>query len=188
MKRLFIGIPIESKKVAIQAEIWKNDSELNENVLKWVNSENWHITLIFLGSTSESAISQLQELIEESFADVRAFTTNLKGLGVFPDLHNPKVLWLGIENIRCLIPATSRMGEWLQQSGFLLENKPLKPHLTLARIKNSAHRIAIHSLIERYSNFDFDQVVIDRVILYESVSTPGGPVYKPLFVKMLAGN
>ena len=185
MKRLFIGIPIRSDRVVQAIEIWKKDQDLNQNLLKWVNSENWHITLVFLGSTDESVLPEIQELIEESFASIAAFSTRLTVPGVFPNFNNPKVLWLGIESIQALISAQIRLVEKLQQNGFVLESKPLKPHLTLARIKNASHRTSLNSLIERYQDTDFGPVSIDRVILYESKSTPDGPVYLPLFVKEL---
>ena len=185
MKRLFIGIPIQSGKVLQVRETWIADEKSDPDVLKWVNPENWHVTLIFLGNTMETIIPQILELIERLFAGIQSFSTNLNGAGVFPNSNNPKVFWLGIENLQLLIPAQIRLADALKQEGFSLDNKPLKPHLTLARIKNSATRIMIDSLIDRYEDFNFGSVTIDRVILYESISTPDGPVYKPLFEKEL---
>jgi len=185
IKRLFIGIPIYSETVFQVGETWKTNEKLNPDGLKWVNPKNWHVTLIFLGNTPATTIPQLQNLIEQSFTNIQAFRTNLSGVGVFPNSNNPKVLWLGIENLRALLPAQISLVELLKQNGFPLDNKPLKPHLTLARIKNSASRMAIDFLIDRYLNFDFGSVVIDKVILYESISTPDGPIYKPLFLKSL---
>ena len=186
MKRLFIGVPIQSESAKILVEIWKNNPELNDHMLKWTKPENWHITLIFMGNTPESAIPQIQELIEESFAGIKAFRSTIKGIGVFPNSHNPKVLWLGIDNIQTLMPATLHLGALLQQNGLYLDNKPLKPHLTLARVKNSAYSEVIKSMSDKYQKFNFGTVEINRVILYESISTSDGPVYKPLFVCELA--
>lgn len=185
MKRLFIGIPIESEKTVQIAETWKKDPLLNRNVLKWVKPENWHITLIFLGDTSEASVPLLQKLIEESFRGIQAFSTELNGIGVFPNTHNPKVLWLGLENLRFLMTAHSRLVELLQQNGFFLDNKPLKPHLTLARVKNLQHRTSFESLLNQYRSFSFGPVGINHIVLYESTSTINGPVYTPLFVKQL---
>lgn len=185
MKRLFIGIPIRSDRVVQLTETWRKDPNLNQNVLKWVNPQNWHITLVFLGGTDESLLPELQELIEETFAFIMTFSTRLTAPGVFPNSGNPKVLWLGIETLQALIPAQIRLVEKLQQNGFILECKPLKPHLTLARIKNASHRNSLNSLIELHQDTDFGSVSIDRVILYESKSTASGPVYQPLFVKDL---
>jgi len=185
MKRLFIGIPIESTKSVQQVELWKEDACLNRNVLNWTIPGNWHITLFFLGSTEESAIPLLQQLIEESFRDVKAYQTELMGVGVFPNTHNPKVLWLGLEDIQPIISAYSQLGESLQQNGFSFDQKPLKPHLTIARVKKTNHPSAFQSLLDKYQKTVFDRIEIKSVALFESISTSDGPVYKPLCIKQL---
>ena len=187
MKRLFIGIPIESPKSVQQVEVWTKDRHLNRNVLNWTIPGNWHITLFFLGSTEESAIPLLQQLIDESFGKILAYQAELCGVGVFPNMHNPKVLWLGLENLQPLQSAYSRLGELLQQNGFLFDQKPLKPHLTLARVKRTDHPSAFQSLLSEYQKTVFDRVDINKVVLYESIATSAGPVYKPLFEKQLIG-
>ncbi len=67
MKRLFIGIPIRSDRVVQETEIWKKDQNLNQNLLKWVNSQNRHITLIFHGNADESVIHEIQKFVEIQF-------------------------------------------------------------------------------------------------------------------------
>lgn len=185
MKRLFIGIPIQSSKAFQTTENWRAGKLFSGHVLKWAKPENWHITLIFLGSTPESAIPVLQNLIENSFDRIASFATELSGVGVFPNSAHPKVLWLGITDVSVLIPAYSTLFELLQKNGFMLENKPLKPHLTLGRIKNTSGNSVFTSLIEKYQKSNFGTISIEKIVLYESVSTPDGPVYKPLFVKEL---
>lgn len=185
MKRIFIGIPVESEQAAGQVEKWKYEPELNGYILKWTKPANWHITLIFLGNTPETTIDLLQSLISKSFAKVPAFKTEIAGIGVFPNTRNPKVLWLGVENLQPLMSGYFSLAEMLQQHGFSLENKPFKPHLTLARMRNSAQGSPITSMIEKHQNSCFGSVEIKNVILYESISTNDGPVYTPLFVKKL---
>ena len=185
MKRLFIGVPIQSDKATKQAGIWKNDRQLNINQLNWTKPENWHITLFFLGNTSIAKIALLQNLIGESFKNIGAFNTELIGLGVFPNTHNPKVLWLGLEDIKPLMPAHSQLGDLLLQNGFSFDSKPLKPHLTLARIKHLNDRLIFDSLLNEYRQKIFETVEIDRIVLFESILTQQGPVYKPLFEKLL---
>jgi 2'-5' RNA ligase len=185
MKRLFVGIPIHSTEAIQIRETWRKDEKLNPNVLKWSDPDNWHITLVFLGNTPETEIDVLQRLIEESFAYISSFNTQLKGIGVFPNTHNPKVLWLGIEDIQPLMSAQTRLVELLQLNGFAFDKKPLKPHLTLARIRNAAHLTSFESLLKRYQYFTSTPIEINQVILYESVQTINGPVYKPLLVKEL---
>ncbi|MFY9153383.1 MAG: RNA 2',3'-cyclic phosphodiesterase [Prolixibacteraceae bacterium] len=185
MKRLFIGIPIQSPKAFRMTEKWRAGNLFKRSVLKWSSPDNWHVTLIFLGSTPESAIPLLQNLIENSFAALPAFQTELCGVGVFPNSDHPKVLWLGIQDVSSLMASYSKLLELLQENGFPLENKPLKPHLTLGRIKNATNFSAFYSVINKFDKTNFGTVSIDKVILYESISTSEGPVYKPLFVKGL---
>lgn len=185
MKRLFIGIPIHSETAFQTTENWRRKEVLKGNVLKWSKPENWHATLIFLGSTPGDAIPLLQNLIEESFHSVQAFNTELCGVGVFPNLHRPKVLWLGLKSILPLLKSHSILARLLEQNGFIPDNKPLKPHLTLARIKNSAHLADISALVGKYGQANFGTLPVEQIVLYESTSTSDGPVYKPLFVKDL---
>ena len=187
MKRLFIGIPIESQRSVQQVEAWRNDTQLNRNVLNWTIPGNWHITLFFLGSTEESAVAVLQQLIEESFSKIRAYQAELRGVGVFPNTNNPKVLWIGLEDIQPLISAYSYLGESLQQNGFSFDQKPLKPHLTIARVKRTDHPSAFESLLAEYRDTIIDQVNVNSVVLFESLTTPTGPIYKPLYQKQLIG-
>ena len=63
MKRLFIGIPINSPNSVQQIELWKKNASLNRNVLNWTIFGNWHVTLFFLGSTEETKVLLLQQLI-----------------------------------------------------------------------------------------------------------------------------
>ena len=187
MKRLFIGIPIESPKSVQQLEVWKRNRHLNRNVLNWTIPENWHITLFFLGSTEDSAVPLLKRLIDESFSKIQAYQTNLCRVGVFPNTHNPKVLWLGLQNLQPLMLAYSMLGELLQQNGFSFDQKPLKPHLTIARVKRADNPFAFQSLLTESQEAVFDQVNMNKVVLFESITTPDGPIYKPLFEKQLIG-
>ena len=188
MKRLFIGIPIVSEKAVQLAEIWRNDQFLNQTRMSWVKPDNWHITLFFLGDTPESAVDLLQQMIDESFSRVETSISGLSGVGVFPNSHNPKVLWLGLDNFEFLMPAYTILREMLTQNGFLFDNKSLKPHLSLARVRNQDHRISFEPWLNEYRHFNFGPVTLNRVILFESILTPQGPVYKPLFVKELDDN
>ena len=185
MKRLFIGVPIESPKSVQQVDVWKKDLHLNRNVLNWTIPLNWHITLFFLGSTEESEVPVLRQLIEESFSKIQVYQTELRGVGVFPNMNNPKVLWLGLDDLQPIRPAFSKLGELLQQNGFSFDQKPLKPHLTIARVKKADHPSAFQSLLSEYQEAVFDQVNMNKVVLFESITTSAGPVYKPLFEKQL---
>jgi len=185
VKRLFIGVSIKSVAVELVVKSWMNDPVYNHSLLNWVKPENWHVTLFFLGNQQISCISLIQQIIEESFLSVPAFSAQLYGVETFLYKHIPKVLWLGLESLQLMLPAHSRMGELLLQNGFTFINSPLRPHLTVARIKRLGNCGSFESFLSQNREVPFGSVAINHVALYESVLTSKGPVYNPLFVKIL---
>lgn len=183
--RLFIGVPIVSETIEQNAKSWRNDPLLNRNLINWVKPENWHITLFFLGNQQVSVVPLLQKFINESFRSVNTFNTNMIGVGVFSNKNNPKVLWIGLESIHSLMFAYDKMAELLKQNRIIPDNKLLKPHLTVARIKRIEDNTSFESFLTQNQQFTFGSVAINKVVLYESISTFNGPVYKPLFVREL---
>lgn len=185
MKRLFIGIPILSETAVKAADRWRRNPELNLNRLVWTKPSNWHITLFFLGATPEQQVPILEQMIDEAFSPVQPITTELSGVGVFPEKGKPRVLWIGLDNLQALFPAYDLLGELLLKGGFIFDPKPLKPHLTLARVKSLTYQTSLEALLGEYQSFHFGMVDINRVTLFESVSTTTGVLYQPLFEKWL---
>lgn len=185
MKKLFIGLPIQSATALLLGDRWSGDAQLNLNRMAWTKPANWHVTLFFLGATHEGQVGILGQLIDSSFHEIHSFTSSLKGLGVFPEGGKPRVLWLGLQNIQPLIAAYAALGGLIQKKSFHVDTKPLKPHLTLARIKSIADRPSLESLLREYESFDFGTVTINRVTLFESISSANGVMYVPMFEKWL---
>jgi 2'-5' RNA ligase len=184
MKRLFIGIPVGSESAARHVRSWQSDRLLNENRFGWSRPENWHITLYFLGDTEPSRVPLLNQIVDESFEGVTAFQTELTGAGVFPNFRNPKVFWLGLKSLEPVMAAYEQLGKELQENGFAFDPKPLKPHLTIARIKSIENRVVFNSLLNKFGGQSFGEVEINRVVVFESTLSPSGPVYKPLHQKL----
>jgi 2'-5' RNA ligase len=91
-----------------------------------------------------------------------------------------------VKDLQPLMTGYICLTEMLKQHGFTTDNKPFKPHLTLARIRNEFRGSQIASMTDRYQDTEFGLVIINRIVLFESISSEGGPVYKPLFVKNLS--
>jgi len=153
--------------------------------LNWVEPENWHMTLFFFGNQNLSAIGLLQQILEESFGTVQPFSASANLVGVFPSKRNPKVLLLGIDNLQLLLPGYFRMAELLKQNGFAFNNKPLTAHLTVARIKRVVNNHSFESFLTQNRQSSFGSFAISRVVLYKSILNLSGPVYKPVYVKLL---
>lgn len=182
-KRLFIGVPVSSTKAIQKVESWKNNIRMRLNKMNWVKPENWHITLYFLGDTPDEKVDLLKQLIDQTFDEYSAFPAKLEGVGVFPNRRDPNVLWLGLNSLQNIISAHQEFGELLQQNGFGFDQKTLKPHLTIARMKFLADKAIIDTLVKDYGQTVFDTVNINKVVLFESVLTPQGPIYRALYTK-----
>jgi 2'-5' RNA ligase len=181
MKRLFIGIPMPCETTHSKVRLWQTDPGLNLNRLAWTPYPNWHITLAFLGAVPESAVALLSQIIAEAFENCQAYTTNLTGTGIFPSSGKPNVLWLGLDNLQPLLPAYQKLTTLLLQNNFSLDPKPLKAHLTIARVKSLQNPEPFYSLIQNYQHTFFERITISQVSLYESISSPNGVKYIPLY-------
>jgi 2'-5' RNA ligase len=109
------------------------------SALKWVDPEGIHLTLKFLGYVEEGAVLSLSAAVEAAVAGMRAPHLRLAGLGAFPNPRQPRVLWAGlageVERVREL---QKRVEDTFSPLGFAAEGRAFSPHLTLARVRDTA--------------------------------------------------
>lgn len=177
MKRTFIAVKIPVSKQT--AEIIQDiKSELQNEKIKWVEIFNMHITLFFAGDTDEEMIQKISTALEDVLKSKKSFTLRGKGIGVFKNLNNPRVLWLGIEKSESLQYLKCEIDRMMKKLGFEIENRPFKPHLTLGRIKSINDKRKLKQVLDDYENIELQNFEINKVFFYESKLTPEGPVYK----------
>ncbi len=143
--------------------------------IKWVTPKNIHLTLKFLGEVDIAFLNS----IKEELANIKhsSFSLELVGLGGFPSLTNPKVLWIGIEGNLLLLTGLVRLIEdSMANIGFKREGRPYSPHLTTARLKKNIPNKLYHFL---YNNRDmsFGRINISYFSLMESRLTYKGADY-----------
>jgi RNA 2',3'-cyclic 3'-phosphodiesterase len=136
--RLFIALPLPSEvKQILQAQQDDLKTYLNhhDKTIRWTTPAQWHLTLAFLGPTNRDRLPHIRGAMERSAKPVAAFGLETTSLGAFPSLRRPSVLWLGVGgDVTTLQTLQLRLSEAL--TGMLeLDDKPFKPHLTLARLK-----------------------------------------------------
>jgi RNA 2',3'-cyclic 3'-phosphodiesterase len=136
--RLFIALPLPNEVKAVlktQQDHLKTQLQEHDKAIRWTTSEQWHLTLAFLGATNRERLPTIQAAMERSAKPVKPFRLETTSLGAFPSLRRPSVVWLGVEGeLTPLQTLQQRLSEAL--SGLLEpEDKPFKPHLTLARLK-----------------------------------------------------
>jgi len=155
-------------------------AELSGEAIKWVEPDNLHLTLKFLGDTTAEQVDEVKEILLQTVSQFSAFRFQLKGLGYFKSNGQPRVLFTDIENFEPLKQLVNALQVPLKEIGFEKEKRAFKPHLTLARIKFLKNKKQFYSLIENVSSVDFQWVKVDEIIYYQSILKPSGPQYIPL--------
>ena len=179
MKRTFIAIKVPiSEQTAEFIEDIKD--ELTNEKIRWVDTQNLHLTLYFLGDTKENLIEEIGDKLEFQLKGFKEFNIICKGVGLFRNIHNPKVLWLGINNSTELNELKNQVNNVVEELRYPKEERNFKPHLTLGRMKYIKKKDTLQDVLSQYENADIQEFKIDEVIFYESELTPGGAIYKVL--------
>jgi 2'-5' RNA ligase len=154
----------------------------------WTNPEKIHLTLKFFGNIEESRIDFIFKSIEEPIRKTLPFSLKVRGVGAFPHLKNPRVIWIGLVDEREVLTSLQKQIETqLEKVGFQPENRPFHPHLTLGRMKLSRGKEGLVGRMERHREEDFGDFQVERVVLFKSDLKPSGPIYTPLRELRLGG-
>jgi len=154
-----------------------NESSFRQ-LIKWVDPANIHITLAFLGDIEEERIKAASMVLSKICSDCSRFSFHISGTGLFISYQNPRIIWAGIDNAGELSGINDLIVRGLRDTGFNLEERPFRPHITLGRIKYVKDKSLLRETLDRYSDTDFQDVDVREVILFESILRPEGPLYK----------
>jgi RNA 2',3'-cyclic 3'-phosphodiesterase len=177
--RTFIAVKIDPKTVQeISAVLAQVEPRLPG--IRWVAPANYHFTLKFLGHIDESKIDPITDALERQLHLFPRFTISAKGLGVFPDLKRPRVLWVGLEG-NGLAALASKVERALEALGFELEKRDFTPHLTVGRWRQfDSPKNKLAQELDSWKRFNFGESGVAEVIFFQSVLKPQGAIYLPL--------
>ena len=156
--------------------------------MRWVNPEKIHLTLKFFGNIEESRIDPIFKSIEEPIRNTLPFSLKVQGVGAFPNLKNPRVIWMGLVDGReILVSFQKQIETQFEEIGFQSEDRPFHPHLTLGRMKSSRGKEELVGRMERHKEEEFGDLQVERMVLFKSDLRPTGPIYTPLRELRLGG-
>lgn len=150
----------------------------------WVHPNNIHLTLKFLGDVSPSNLEILTRLLHTETARHHRFEVQVGGLGAFPSIHRPRVIWVGVKPQPALLTLQRAIDSETVRLGYSSEDRPFSPHLTLGRVAHNATSADVQRIAEALANVhvgDLGTVSIQDVRLYRSDLRPDGAVYTLLF-------
>jgi 2'-5' RNA ligase len=185
--RAFIAVCIDSGTLE---NVLAVTSQLKRRIpgVRWVAKENLHLTVKFLGPIDEAYVEPISRMLEVAIRPFPRFSINAKGLGVFPDFKQPRILWVGLQGIE-MVSLASEIDSTLEALGFEPEKRSFKPHLTIGRWRHfdgSATRLK--RVLEEWKNYQFGESKVEALTLFQSITKPEGAVYHSLKSVALAGD
>ena len=179
--RAFIAIELPPE---LKNELTELETLLKKNsppVIKWVDSNSIHITLKFLGDTSDTIIDNLLLAMAESVIGITPFHLETHQLGAFPAVDRPQVVWAGVSgDVYKLARLRENIEKNTEALGFKRELRPFSPHLTLGRVRDVARPDEVQrigKLINETAFTAIHNISVNQINLMKSALTPTGAIY-----------
>lgn len=179
--RLFLAVPLSH---VFLSEIKDILSPLQQKIpgVKWADPGQVHVTLHFFGDVPAPEIGRIDQAMRNILPRFGPMNVRLNGVGVFPDLKRPHVIWIGVEEgTGAFLELQKTVQNEILSLGFVIEERPFKPHATIGRVKRS------HGPAPDFGNrfridfaFPTEVKVLDHFILYQSRLLPEGARYEAL--------
>lgn len=177
--RTFIAIELPQEFTSQIDQLQNNLRKTNVDV-SWVKPQNVHITLKFLGEVKEDKIEEVHQAVEIAVVGIKIFPVSLQGLGGFPNLKRPRVIWIGVEKGKEIL---AQLGPKLEEEffkiGFAKENRDFTPHLTIGRVKSPKNLEKLAAEINK-TVFETQEFQVKEVVVMKSTLQPTGSIYTPL--------
>src|SRR5262245_23102837 len=168
-----IEIPLEIRVAAYQA-MAPLQKEIG-SAIRWVSMENLHLTLKFLGDVSPSNVEMLSQMLRAEADMFHCFDLHLRGLGSFPNLKRPRVIYIGIQAPVTLDGLQRGIESASRKLGYESDEHRFSPHLTVGRVRQNvttAEQQAIRRTIEATRIDLLGTARVDSIHLYKSDLKP----------------
>ncbi len=178
--RLFVAIDLPSAEKAVIGRALERLAA-HDLPIRWLPADSLHITLKFLGETSEQQCASIISVLRDVAAANARFEIALQGLGAFPTLGRPNIFWLGVEPSAQLATLQQQVDAGCTALGYEVEERAFKPHITIGKTK-ARQRIRDRAAVTRMTaDFDYRaRVPVHALELMQSHLGPQGARYETL--------
>ena len=143
----------------------------------WSRENSIHLTLKFFGEIPEALVNNLGTAISRAVSGVVSFPILIANSGVFPQRRDPRVLWIGVTDLKAqLSNLHQRLETEFEKEGFPRDTRAFHPHLTLARIRNQRGVRDIARIHEELS-FPPEEITVTELLLIRSELSSKGSKY-----------
>lgn len=152
--------------------------------VKWVEPNNIHLTLKFLGDIDDKKLDKIMRILEDTAKNKNPFQMRIFSIGAFPKMNFPRVIWVGVDKGDS---ETKQIAEALEEKiakiGIPKEDRPFSSHITIGRTRSSLNRERlVEDLKTLANNFGQENLefAVTKITLFKSTLTPKGPIYEVL--------
>src|SRR5215471_3191975 len=162
--RLFLAVDLPDQ-VRHELSAVQNALKPLTDSARWVQADSIHITLKFLGEVPEKVVDDIDTAL--AGLSWNPFTVTVHGVGFFPGNRSPRVFWAGME-APTMQDLAEELDSRMERVGFDKEKRAFRPHITLARARDTRIDSALVTASEAYQDYDFGSFMADRVFLFQS--------------------
>ncbi len=173
--RSFIAVDIAEELLPNIVEV---QTQITEGKIKFVEPENLHFTLKFLGEITDEKAQDITKKLREICNTFSPFQIHIKDIGAFPSFNYMKVIWIGVESEE-FFTLSKLVDSGMGKLGFRQE-RTIIPHLTIGRVKAPGKKAKLQSQIKALQNTDIGKMTVNSVILKKSELTRKGPIYSDI--------
>ncbi len=179
--RTFIGIDvgddIRDRLVSLQKNL-----ALVEPEVKWVEPENLHLTLFFLGEVDQRESIDICRAAQKAIQEMPAFVMSVEATGCFPNIRRPRTLWVGVGKGADEVCAVHDAIEkpLLELGNYRRETRAYTPHITLGRVKSDRTGDELAKALQKHQTWSAGEATVSQVCVMSSVLKTDGPTYAVL--------
>ncbi len=178
--RVFIAIEINSEIKDKLSEYLSKLKRTGADV-KWVSTENIHLTMKFIGYIEKEALISLNEIINDAVCGVEPFSISIGNIGAFPNLNKPRVVFACVqEHGNNLLRIYEKLDKEVGLLGIKKESKKYVGHITLGRVKSQRNISILKNTLNSITECYFGREKVTSLSLIQSKLTPTGPLYTRL--------
>ncbi len=177
--RCFAAIEIPEKIQSLLVDVQRAFRPKIERA-SWTKHGNFHLTLKFFGEVENQNVDEIGAALQRIAISQNPFSIEIGGIGAFPNLDRPRVLWVGLK--QGSVPTeklANAINVELAELGYPKDTR-FHPHFTLARFKNRVNLKPFNNLFSKFEALDGTLLIVEKITLVKSELHPSGAVYTPL--------
>lgn len=171
-----LGKSIRDRIITLQETLARSGTEV-----KWVEPDNLHVTLLFLGEVDERHVTNVCRTVQECASRQPPFSLSVETVGCFPNERRPRIVWVGVgAGAQELCALHDSLEEPLEELGYRREERKYTPHITLGRVKSDRSTAELAVALAKRAGWKAGAIAVSEIHVMSSQLTPQGPVYTVL--------